>query len=93
MIRSKVYGDPNVASANRRVLRKRNPIRVGSCYVEGKRCAESLSSIISHNLGIYVVRNFNTFGPRMHLNGGRVVTNFIMQAPGVRLKRNSQARS
>ena len=53
-----------------------------------------ISSIISeHNLGIYVVRNFNTFGPRMHLNGGRVVTNFIMQAPGVRLKRNSQARS
>ena len=46
-----------------------------------------------HNLGIYVAGNFNTFEPRMHPHDERVVTNFVVQAPGVRLKRNSRARA
>ncbi len=59
-----------------------NPIGTRSCYDEGKRCAETLFFDYrrQHNLGIKVVRIFNTYGPRMHPNDGRVVSNFIMQA-------------
>jgi UDP-glucuronate decarboxylase len=59
-----------------------NPIGVRSCYDEGKRCAETLFFDYhrQHNLRIKVVRIFNTYGPRMHPNDGRVVSNFIMQA-------------
>ena len=59
-----------------------NPIGIRSCYDEGKRCAETLFFDYNrqHNLDIKVVRIFNTYGPRMHPNDGRVVSNFIVQA-------------
>jgi UDP-glucuronate decarboxylase len=79
---SEVYGDPDVHPQPESYWGKVNPIGIRSCYDEGKRCAETLffDYYRQHNLRIKVVRIFNTYGPRMHPNDGRVVSNFIMQA-------------
>jgi UDP-glucuronate decarboxylase len=79
---SEVYGDPEVHPQPENYWGKVNPIGVRSCYDEGKRCAETLFFDYhrQHNLRIKVVRIFNTYGPRMHPNDGRVVSNFIVQA-------------
>jgi UDP-glucuronate decarboxylase len=79
---SEVYGDPAVHPQREDYWGHVNPIGVRSCYDEGKRCAETLFFDYrrQHNLSIKVVRIFNTYGPRMHPNDGRVVSNFIMQA-------------
>lgn len=79
---SEVYGDPEVHPQTEGYWGKVNPIGIRSCYDEGKRCAETLFFDYhrQHNLDIKVVRIFNTYGPRMHPNDGRVVSNFIVQA-------------
>jgi UDP-glucuronate decarboxylase len=79
---SEVYGDPHVHPQKEDYWGNVNPIGPRSCYDEGKRCAETLFFDYrrQHNLGIKVARIFNTYGPRMHPNDGRVVSNFIMQA-------------
>lgn len=79
---SEVYGDPKVHPQTEEYWGHVNPIGTRSCYDEGKRCAETLFFDYwrQHNLQIKVVRIFNTFGPRMHPNDGRVVSNFIVQA-------------
>jgi UDP-glucuronate decarboxylase len=79
---SEVYGDPDVHPQPESYLGSVNPIGVRSCYDEGKRCAETLffDYYRQHKLKIKVARIFNTYGPRMHPNDGRVVSNFIMQA-------------
>lgn len=79
---SEVYGDPEVHPQPEGYWGKVNPIGIRSCYDEGKRCAETLFFDYrrQHNLEIKVVRIFNTYGPRMHPNDGRVVSNFIVQA-------------
>jgi UDP-glucuronate decarboxylase len=79
---SEVYGDPEEHPQKESYWGRVNPIGPRSCYDEGKRCAETLFFDYhrQHNLGIKVVRIFNTYGPRMHLNDGRVVSNFIVQA-------------
>ena len=79
---SEVYGDPEVHPQPESYWGKVNPIGPRSCYDEGKRCAETLFFDYwrQHQLEIKVVRNFNTYGPRMHPNDGRVVSNFIVQA-------------
>jgi len=79
---SEVYGDPEVHPQVESYWGKVNPIGPRSCYDEGKRCAETLFFDYQrqHNLDIKVVRIFNTYGPRMHPNDGRVVSNFIVQA-------------
>ena len=79
---SEVYGDPAVHPQHESYNGNVNPIGPRSCYDEGKRCAETLFFDYKrqHNLNIRVVRIFNTYGPRMHPNDGRVVSNFIMQA-------------
>jgi UDP-glucuronate decarboxylase len=79
---SEVYGDPEVHPQVEDYWGKVNPIGIRSCYDEGKRCAETLFFDYhrQHALDIKVVRIFNTYGPRMHPNDGRVVSNFIMQA-------------
>jgi UDP-glucuronate decarboxylase len=79
---SEVYGDPEVHPQPESYWGRVNPIGVRSCYDEGKRCAETLFFDYrrQHQLRIKVVRIFNTYGPRMHPNDGRVVSNFIMQA-------------
>jgi len=79
---SEVYGDPEIHPQTEDYWGKVNPIGIRSCYDEGKRCAETLFFDYrrQHNLEIKVVRIFNTYGPRMHPNDGRVVSNFIMQA-------------
>lgn len=79
---SEVYGDPEVHPQPESYWGKVNPIGIRSCYDEGKRCAETLFFDYrrQHKLKIKVVRIFNTYGPRMHPNDGRVVSNFIMQA-------------
>ena len=79
---SEVYGDPEVHPQNEEYLGNVNPIGPRSCYDEGKRCAETLffDYYRQHRLKIKVVRIFNTYGPRMHLQDGRVVSNFIVQA-------------
>lgn len=79
---SEVYGDPEVHPQPETYWGKVNPIGIRSCYDEGKRCAETLffDYYRQHNLDIKVVRIFNTYGPRMHPNDGRVVSNFIVQA-------------
>ncbi|HEY0199527.1 MAG TPA: UDP-glucuronic acid decarboxylase family protein [Rhodanobacter sp.] len=79
---SEVYGDPEVHPQVEGYWGKVNPIGIRSCYDEGKRCAETLffDYYRQHALDIKVVRIFNTYGPRMHPNDGRVVSNFIMQA-------------
>lgn len=79
---SEVYGDPNVHPQNEEYWGHVNPIGIRSCYDEGKRCAETLffDYYRQHRLKIKVARIFNTYGPNMHPNDGRVVSNFIMQA-------------
>jgi UDP-glucuronate decarboxylase len=79
---SEVYGDPAVHPQPESYWGNVNPIGFRSCYDEGKRCAETLFFDYrrQHNLKIKVVRIFNTYGPRMHPNDGRVVSNFIIQA-------------
>jgi UDP-glucuronate decarboxylase len=79
---SEVYGDPNIHPQVEEYWGNVNPIGLRSCYDEGKRCAETLFFDYhrQHKLSIKVVRIFNTYGPRMHPNDGRVVSNFIMQA-------------
>jgi UDP-glucuronate decarboxylase len=79
---SEVYGDPEVHPQLESYWGRVNPIGIRSCYDEGKRCAETLFFDYhrQHQLDIKVVRIFNTYGPRMHPNDGRVVSNFIVQA-------------
>lgn len=79
---SEVYGDPEIHPQTEDYWGRVNPIGIRSCYDEGKRCAETLFFDYwrQHRLRIKVVRIFNTYGPRMHPNDGRVVSNFIVQA-------------
>jgi UDP-glucuronate decarboxylase len=79
---SEVYGDPSVHPQQEEYWGNVNPIGIRSCYDEGKRCAETLFFDYhrQHQLQIKVLRIFNTYGPRMHPNDGRVVSNFIVQA-------------
>jgi len=79
---SEVYGDPEVHPQSESYWGKVNPIGPRSCYDEGKRCAETLFFDYrrQHNVNIKVARIFNTYGPRMQLNDGRVVSNFVVQA-------------
>ncbi len=81
---SEVYGDPEIHPQIESYNGNVNPIGPRSCYDEGKRCAETLffDYYRQHNLRIKVARIFNTYGPRMHPNDGRVVSNFIIQALG-----------
>jgi UDP-glucuronate decarboxylase len=78
---SEVYGDPNVHPQREDYWGHVNPVGPRSCYDEGKRCAETLFFDYwrQHRLAIKVARIFNTYGPRMHPNDGRVVSNFIVQ--------------
>lgn len=79
---SEVYGDPEVHPQHESYWGNTNPIGLRSCYDEGKRCAETLFFDYwrQHQVEIKVARIFNTYGPRMHPNDGRVVSNFIVQA-------------
>ncbi len=79
---SEVYGDPEIHPQPETYCGHVNPIGIRACYDEGKRCAEALffDYYRQHQLAIKVVRIFNTYGPRMHPNDGRVVSNFIVQA-------------
>ena len=79
---SEVYGDPTVHPQPESYWGNVNPIGIRSCYDEGKRCAETLFFDYhrQHNVKIKVARIFNTYGPNMHPNDGRVVSNFILQA-------------
>ena len=79
---SEVYGDPEVHPQTESYWGRVNPNGLRSCYDEGKRCAETLFFDYhrQHNLDIKVARIFNTYGPRMHPNDGRVISNFIVQA-------------
>lgn len=79
---SEIYGDPEVHPQEESYWGRVNPVGIRSCYDEGKRCAETLFFDYwrQHQIEIKVVRIFNTYGPRMHPNDGRVVSNFIVQA-------------
>jgi UDP-glucuronate decarboxylase len=79
---SEVYGDPDIHPQPEAYWGRVNPVGIRSCYDEGKRCAETLFFDYwrQHHLRIKVVRIFNTYGPRMHPNDGRVVSNIIVQA-------------
>ena len=79
---SEVYGDPSVHPQTEDYWGNVNPIGPRSCYDEGKRCAETLFFDYrrQHNMSVKVARIFNTYGPRMHPNDGRVVSNFVVQA-------------
>ena len=79
---SEVYGDPEIHPQPESYWGRVNPVGSRSCYDEGKRCAETLFFDYwrQHRLEIKVMRIFNTYGPRMHPNDGRVVSNFIVQA-------------
>ena len=79
---SEVYGDPETHPQQEGYWGNVNPIGIRSCYDEGKRCAETLFFDYNrqHELAIKVVRIFNTYGPKMHPNDGRVVSNFVVQA-------------
>ena len=79
---SEVYGDPSVHPQVEEYWGNVNPVGLRSCYDEGKRCAETLFHAywLQTKLPIKIVRIFNTYGPRMHPNDGRVVSNFILQA-------------
>lgn len=79
---SEVYGDPEIHPQEESYWGNVNPIGIRSCYDEGKRCAETLffDYYRQHNLRIKVARIFNTYGPRMALNDGRVISNFMIQA-------------
>ncbi len=78
---SEVYGDPEVHPQTENYWGHVNPVGLRACYDEGKRCAETLcfDYYRQHRLAVKVARLFNTYGPRMHPNDGRVVSNFIMQ--------------
>ena len=78
---SEVYGDPTISPQPESYWGNVNPIGLRSCYDEGKRAAESLFFDYhrEHNVKIRVARIFNTYGPRMNLHDGRVVSNFIIQ--------------
>lgn len=78
---SEVYGDPEVHPQTEEYWGRVNPIGIRSCYDEGKRCAETLFFDYwrQHNMPVRIVRIFNTYGPAMHPNDGRVVSNFIVQ--------------
>jgi len=84
---SEIYGDPSMHPQTEKYWGNVNPIGPRSCYDEGKRCAETLFFDYhrQHKLDIKVVRIFNTYGPNMHPNDGRVVSNFIMQALTIRI--------
>lgn len=77
-----MYGDPEIHPQVESYRGAVNPIGIRACYDEGKRCAETLFFDYQrqHNVNIKVMRIFNTYGPRMHPNDGRVVSNFIIQA-------------
>ncbi|MCK4674558.1 MAG: SDR family oxidoreductase [Gammaproteobacteria bacterium] len=79
---SEVYGDPLIHPQPEDYCGNVNPIGIRSCYDEGKRCAETLflDYYRQHNLDIKIARIFNTYGPKMHANDGRVVSNFVVQA-------------
>ncbi len=79
---SEVYGDPNVHPQVEKYNGNVNPIGPRSCYDEGKRCSETLFMDYrrEHNLKIKIIRIFNTYGPNMAINDGRVISNFVMQA-------------
>jgi UDP-glucuronate decarboxylase len=79
---SEVYGDPEVHPQVESYWGRVNPIGIRSCYDEGKRCAETLflDYYRQHDLQIKIARIFNTYGPKMHANDGRVVSNFVVQA-------------
>mgnify|MGYP001196586642 FL=1 len=79
---SEIYGDPEIHPQNESYWGRVNPIGPRSCYDEGKRCAETLffDYYRQHKLKIKIARIFNTYGPRMHPNDGRVISNFIIQA-------------
>ena len=79
---SEVYGDPNIHPQVESYWGNVNPIGIRSCYDEGKRCAETLFMDYhrQNNIRIKIIRIFNTYGPRMSMNDGRVVSNFIVQA-------------
>ena len=79
---SEVYGDPEVHPQTEDYWGNVNPIGIRSCYDEGKRCAETLFMDYNrqHKVKTKIIRIFNTYGPRMHPNDGRVVSNFIVQA-------------
>lgn len=79
---SEVYGDPEIHPQTENYWGNVNPIGIRSCYDEGKRCAETLfmDYHTQNNVAIKIVRIFNTYGPNMHPNDGRVVSNFIVQA-------------
>jgi UDP-glucuronate decarboxylase len=79
---SEVYGDPEIHPQTEEYWGNVNPIGIRSCYDEGKRCAETLFMDYhrQHQVRTKIVRIFNTYGPRMHPNDGRVVSNFIVQA-------------
>ena len=79
---SEVYGDPEIHPQVESYRGAVNPIGIRACYDEGKRCAETLFFDYQrqHNVNVKVMRIFNTYGPRMHPNDGRVVSNFIIQA-------------
>lgn len=79
---SEVYGDPEIHPQPESYWGRVNPIGIRSCYDEGKRCAETLFFDYwrQHGLEVKIIRIFNTYGPRMHPNDGRVVSNFIVQA-------------
>ena len=79
---SEVYGDPEIHPQTEDYWGHVNPIGIRSCYDEGKRCAETLfvNYHAQNNVRIKIIRIFNTYGPRMHPNDGRVVSNFIVQA-------------
>ena len=79
---SEVYGDPTIHPQEESYWGNVNPIGIRSCYDEGKRCAETLfvNYHEQNNVKIKIIRIFNTYGPRMHPNDGRVVSNFIVQA-------------
>lgn len=79
---SEVYGDPEVHPQNEDYWGRVNPIGIRACYDEGKRCAETLFFDYNrqHGIDTRVIRIFNTYGPRMHPNDGRVISNFIVQA-------------
>ena len=78
---SEVYGDPNINPQNEGYWGNVNTVGIRSCYDEGKRCAETffIDYKREYNLDIKIGRIFNTYGPRMHPNDGRVVSNFIIQ--------------
>jgi len=79
---SEVYGDPSIHPQPESYWGNVNPVGIRSCYDEGKRCAETLFTDYHHQNGvrIKIIRIFNTYGPNMHPNDGRVVSNFIVQA-------------